>query len=130
MPFYGHCTSTVRRPCDSRAGAVRSSHEPTVIGRFFLFQNDPQKPCVLRTIAVRPSGDARSGIVRCSYDVSTGYVFTILIFLYSSELNKIAEATTILRRQKTVRYRTISVRRPHENGKLGIVRSRRRPNVN
>ena len=132
VPFYGHCTGTVRRPCDSRAEAVRSSQEPTVIVRF-LFQNDQQKPCVLRTINVRPPCDASTGIVRCSYDISTGYVSTILNFLYNSELNKIVEATTTLRRPKTVRYRTISVRRSHENGNSGIVRSpeaRRRPNVN
>ena len=90
---------------------------------FFILQNDQQKPCVLRTIAVRPPCNARTGIVRCSYDVSTGYVSTILIFLYNSELNKIVEATTTLRRPKTIRYRTNSVRRSHENGNLGIVRS-------
>ena len=123
VPFYGHSTGTVMRPCDSRAGAVRSSQEPTVIVRIFLFQNDQQKPCVLRTIAVRPPCGASTGIVRCSYDMSTGYVSTILNFLYNSELNKIVEATTTLRRPKNVRYRTISVRRSHENGNLGIVRS-------
>ena len=82
----------------------------------FLFQNDQQKPCVLRTIAVRPPCNARTEIVRCSYDVSTGFVSTILNFLYNSELNKIVEATTPLRRPKTVR-------RSQENGNLGIVRS-------
>ena len=117
-----HFTGTVRRPCDSRAGALRSSQEATVIVRF-LFQNDQQKPCVFLTIAVRPSCDASARIVRCSYDMSTGSVSTILIFLYNSELNKIVEATTTLPRPKTVRYRTISVRRSHENGNLGIVRS-------
>ena len=122
VPFYGHYTGTVRRPCDSRAGPydhrkrLRSSCD-------FLFQNDQQKPCVLRTIAVRPSCDASTRIVRCSYDISTGYVSTILNFLYNSELNNIVEATTTLLHQKTVRYRTISVRRSHENGNLCIVRS-------
>ena len=123
VPFYGHSTGTVRRPCDSRAGAVRSSQEPYGHRAIFLFQNDQQKPCVLRTIAVRPRCDASKGIVRCSYDMSTGYVSTILNFLYNSELNKIVEATTTLRRPKNVRYRTISSRRSHENGNLGIVRS-------
>ena len=123
VPFYGHCTGIVRRLCDSRAGG------PTIIARAyghratFLSKNDQQKPCVLRTIAVRPPCDARTGIVRCSYDVSSGFVSTILIFLYNSELNKIVEATTTLRRPKNVRCRTISVRRSYENGNLGIVRS-------
>ena len=76
---------------------------------FFLFQNDQQKPCVFRTIAVRPPCNALTGIVPCPYDVSMGYVSTILNFLYNSELNKIVEATTTLQRPKTVRYRTISV---------------------
>ena len=62
-------------------------------------------------------------LVRCSYVVSTGYFSTILFFLYNSELNKIVEATTTLRRPKTVRYRTMFVRRSHENGNLGIARS-------
>ena len=89
----------------------------------FLFKIDRQKPCVLRMIAVRPLCDARTGIVGCSYDVSSGYVSTILNFLYNSELNKIVEAMTTLRRPKNVRCRTISVRRLYENGNLGIVRS-------
>ena len=49
-----------------------SEQEPTVIMRFFLFQNDQLKPCILRTIAVRPRCGAHMGIVRCSYDVATG----------------------------------------------------------
>ena len=118
VPFYVHCTGTVRY----LAGAVRLSQEPTVIVRF-LFQNDQLKHCVLRTIAVRPPCGARTGIVRCSYDVSTGYVLTIFNCLYNSELNKIVEATATLRSQNSVRYRTASVRIPHGNGNLGIVRS-------
>ena len=121
-------TGTARASCGDLAIAVwgpydQSSQEPTVIVQFFLFQNDQQKTCVLRTIAVQPPCNAHTGIVRCSYDVSTGYVSTFLIFLYNSEFNKIVEATTSLRRPKSVRYRTISVRRSHENGNLGIVRS-------
>ena len=122
MPFYGHCTGTVRQPCNSRAGAVRSSQEPTFILRFFCSKTtsknlafSTRSPCDHREMPVR-------GIVRCSYDVSTGYVLTIFYFLYNLELNKIVEVVTILRRPKTVRYRTASVRRSHENGNLGIVR--------
>ena len=115
----GHLTGTARASCGDLAIAVwgpyyyckslRSSCD-------FLFQNDQQKPCVLRTIAVRPPCNARTGIVRSSYDVSTGYVYTILNFLYNSELNKIVGATTTLRSP-------ITARRSHENGNLGIVRS-------
>ena len=123
VPFYGHCTGTLRQPCHSREGAVRLSQEPTVIVRFFLFRNGQLKPCVFNTIAVRPPCGARTGIVRCSYDVSTVYGLTIFIFLYNSELNKIEEATATLLRPKTVRYRTAFLRRPHDNWNLGIVRS-------
>ena len=123
-PF--HFMGTARASCDDFAIAVRGpynqarayDHRAT-----FLFKNYQQKPCVLRTIAVRPPCDARTGIVRCSYDVSSGYVSTILNFLYNSELNKIVEATTTLRRPKNVRYRTISIWRSCKNGNLGIVRS-------
>ena len=119
VPFYGHCTGSVRRPYDSRAGAVRSSQEPKVIVRFFCSKTTSKN----LAFSARSPCDASTGIVRCSYDMSTGYVSTILIFLYNSELNKIVEATTTLRRPKNVRYRTISVRRSYENENLGIVRS-------
>ena len=121
-----HFTGTARASCSDLAIAVRGPYDHRKSLRSscdFLFQNDQQKPCVLRTIAVRQPCNACTGIVRCSYDMSTGYVSTILNFLYNSELNKIVMATTTLRRPKTVRYRTISVRRSHENGNLGIVRS-------
>ena len=124
--YLCHFMGTARASCDDLAIAVRG---PTIIARAygqrasFLFKNDQQKPCVLRTIAVRPPCDARTGIVRCSYDVSSGYVSKILNFLYNSELNKIVEAATTLRRPKNVLYRTISVRRSYENGNLCIVRS-------
>ena len=117
--LHGHRATTLRLPCGGPTIIARAyGHRAT-----FLFKNDQQKPCVFRTIAVLPPCDARTGIVRCSYDVSSGYVSTISNFLYNSELNKIVEATTPLRRPKNVRYRTISVRRSYENGNLGIVRS-------
>ena len=121
-----HFTGTARASCGDLAIAVRGPYDHHKSQRSscdFLFQNDQQKPCVLRTIDVRPPCNARTGIVQGSYDVSTGYVSTILNVLYNSELNKIVEATTTLRHPKTVRYRTITVRRSHENGNLGIVRS-------
>ena len=124
--YLCHFMGTARALCDDLAIAVRGPYDHRNSLRSscdFLVKNDQQNPCVLRTIAVRPPCDARTGIVRCSYDVSSGYVSTILNFLYNSELNKIVEATTTLRRPKNVRYRTISVRRSYENGNLGIVRS-------
>ena len=51
-----------------------------------LFQNDLLKSCVVPTIAVRPLCGARTGIVRSSYDVSTGNGLTIFNFFYNSEL--------------------------------------------
>ena len=121
-----HFTGTARVPCGNLAIAVRGPYDHRKSLRSscdFLFQNDQLKPCILRTIAVRPPCGARKGFVRCSYNVSTGNGLTILNFLYNPELNKILEATATLRRPKTVRYRTASVRRPHGYGNLGIVRS-------
>ena len=117
-----HFTSTARAPCGDLAIAVRGpyDHRKSLRSSIFLFQNDQQKPCVLRTIAVRcPYGD-RAMLLRRVYGLR---FYDFFFFFYNSELNKIVEATTTLRRPKTVRYRTISVRRSHENGNLGIVRS-------
>ena len=122
VPFYGHCTGIVRRLCDSRAGALRSSQEPTVIVRLFCSKTTSKNlalfarsPCDHRAM---PYGD-RAMLLRRVF----GLRFYDLNFLYNSELNKIVEATTTLRRPKNVRYRTISVRRSYKNGNLGIVRS-------
>ena len=53
MQFYGHCTGTVRQPCDSCVGVVRLSQEPTIIAQFSFCQNDHLKSCVVRTISVQ-----------------------------------------------------------------------------
>ena len=128
-PF--HFMGTARASCDDFAIAVRGPYDHRKSLRSscdFFVQKRPEKnlaffarsPCDHRAM---PCDHRATGIVRCSYDVSSGYVSTILNFLYNSELNKIVEATTTLRRPKNVRYRTIFVRRSCENGNLGIVRS-------
>ena len=118
--YLCHFTGTARALCRDLAIAVRGPYDHRKSLRsscdFFLFQNDQQNPPILRMIDLRPPCNARTGIVRCSYNVSTSYVSMTLNFC-------MIQATTTLRRPKTVRYRTISVRRSHENGNLGIVRS-------
>ena len=109
-----HFMGTARASCDDFAIAVRGPYDHRKSLRSscdFFVQKRPEKPCVLRTIAVRPPCDARTGIVRCSYDVSSGYVSTILIFLYNSELNKIVEATTPQKRTISYDLRTEIVRK-------------------
>ena len=125
-----HFMGTARLSCDDVAIAVRGPYDHRKSLRSscdFFVKKRPAKTLRSshdrRATTVRCPCDARTGIARCSYDVSLGYVSTILNFLYNSELNKIVEATTTLRRPKNVRYRTISVRRSYENGNLGIVRS-------
>ena len=126
--YLWHFMGTARASCDDLAIAVRGPYDHRKSLRsscdFFCSKTTSKNlaffarsPCVHRAMPVRGSCDAQD------YDVSSGYVSTILNFLYNSELNKIVEATTTLRRPKNVRYRTISVRRSYENGNLGIVRS-------
>ena len=77
--FYGHCTGTVLQPCDSCAGAVRLSQEPTVSHLvIFLFQNDHLKSCVLLTITVRCLLDASTKCLQ-----STGLRFFICCIMQS-----------------------------------------------
>ena len=117
--YLCHFMGTARASYDDFAIAVRGPYDHRKSLRsscnFFCSQTT-RKPWALRTIALRPPCDACTGIVRCSYEVSLGYVSTILIFLYNSELNKIVEATTTLRRPKNVRYHTIS----GDRTKMGI----------
>ena len=74
VPFYGHCTGTVRRPWDSRAGAVRSSQEATVIVRFFVPKTTSKNlafsagsPCDDRAMPVRGSCDAPTTCLRATF---------------------------------------------------------------
>ena len=72
VPFYGHGKGTCRRPCDSRAGTVRSSQEPTVIVRFL---------CSIAKRAaktLRSPHDRRATTVRCPY----GYRAMLLRLIY------------------------------------------------
>ena len=69
VPFYGHCTGIVRGPCDSCAGAVRSSQEPTVIMRFFGSKTtskniafSARSPCDHSVMPVRGSCNAPTEI--------------------------------------------------------------------
>ena len=109
-----HFMGTARASCDDFAIAVPGSYDHRKSLRLLcdvFVQKRPAKTLRSshdrRATTVRPPCDAHTGIVRCSYDVSSGYVSMILNFLYNSELNKIVEAKTTLRRPKNVRYTEI-----------------------
>ena len=94
------------------AGSLRLSQESTII----LAINVNLKSCVVLTITVRcPYGD-----VRCCCDVFTGYGLKIFQTCHCAELNKIVEATMPVNPYDD---RKVSLRRPHGNGDLDIVRA-------
>ena len=101
VPFYRHCTGTVQQPWDSRVGAMRSSQEPSHCAIFCSKTTSKnlvfsaRLTCDHRAMPVRGSCNAPTKCLR-------GYILTIFNFLYNSELNKIVEARTTLRRPKTV----------------------------
>ena len=119
-----HFTGTARASCGDLAIAVRGpyDHHKSLRSSCDIFV--PKRPAK----TLRSPHDRRAITLQCPYGdramlLRRVYGSTILNFLYNSELNKIVGATTTLRRPKNVRYRTISVRRSHENGNLGIVGS-------
>ena len=121
-----HLTGTARALCGDLAIAVRGpyDHRKSLWSSCDFFV--PKQPAK----TLRSPHDRRATTLQCPYRDRAmllrrvyGLRFYDFNFLYNSELNKIVEATTTLRRPKNVRYRTISVRRSHENGNLGIVRS-------
>ena len=65
VQLNGHCTGTVRQPCDSCVVDVRLSQEPTIIVQFLFGPNDHLKSCIIRMFSMRPLCGARVGIVRC-----------------------------------------------------------------
>ena len=74
VQFYGHCTGIVRRLCDSRAGALRSSQEPTAIVRLFCSKMTSKNlaffarwPCDHRAMPVRGSCDAPTTCLRATF---------------------------------------------------------------
>ena len=105
----------MRRPCGL----------PTTIARVhdhFLAKNDNLKSCVVPTITVRGSYDVTAMCLR-----ATGLRFFQIC--HCAELNKIVEATMPLNPYDD---RKVSLRRPHGNGDLDIVRAsytRRKANV-
>ena len=121
-----HFMGTAQASCDNFAIAARGPYDHRKSLRSscdFFVQKRSAK-------TLRFSHDRRVTTVRCPYRDRAmllrrvfGLRFYDFNFLYNSELNKIVEATTSLRRPKNVRFRTISVRRSYENGNLGIVRS-------
>ena len=69
-----------------------------------------------------------------TYDVSPGYGLTFLKkkICKSADYYKIVEATEVVESSRIVGNLRVTLRRPHENAKLGIVRSSQanhRPNV-
>ena len=97
--------ATLRAPYDYRKSL-----------RSFLGQDDNLKPCVVLTITVRcPYGD-RTMSLRCVYGLRAYDFFQIC---HCAELNKIVEATMPVNPYDD---RKVSLRRPHGNDDLDIVR--------
>ena len=85
--------------------------------RSFLDQNDNLKSYVVLTITARcPYGD-RTTSLRCVYGLRAYDFFQIC---HCAELNKIVEATMPVNPYDD---RKVSLRRPHGNGDLDIVRA-------
>ena len=129
---WGYRKMTVRCPydfmgparasCGDFAGSLRLSQDPTII----FGQNDNLQSCVVLTITVRcPYGD-RTTSLRCVYGLRAYDFFQIC---HCAELNKIEEATMPVNPYDD---RKVSLRRPHRNGDLDIVRAsytRRKANI-
>ena len=111
----GVTAATLRAPYDYRKNL-----------RSFSGQDDNPKPCVVPMITVRcPYGD-RTTFLRCVYGLRAYDFFQIC---HCAELNKIVEATMPVNPYDD---RKVSLRRPHGNGDLDIVRAsytRRKANV-
>ena len=118
-----HFTGTALAPCGDLAIAVRRPYDYYKSLRpscdvFFcskITAKTLRSPHVRRAATVRGSCDAPTTCLR-----TTGLRF---LFFVSFRVKKIELAAATLRRPKTVRYRTASVRRPHENENYSIVRS-------
>ena len=102
-----HSTDTAQALCGDLAIAVRGPYDHRKSLRSscdFFVPKRPAKTLLSphdrhATTLQCPYGD-RAMLLRRVY----GLCFYNFIFLYNSELNKIVEATTTLRRPKTVRY--------------------------
>ena len=107
--FYGPCKGIVQRPC----GLL------TTIAR--VYDHFWAKMTILNpALSSRLSCEARTGIVRCHCDVSTGYGLTIFSNLSLCGVNKIVEATMPVNPYDD---RKVSLRRRYGNGDLDIVRA-------
>ena len=108
--FYGPCKGIVRRPC----GLL------TTIAK--VYDHFWAKMTILNpALSSRSSCGARTGIIRCHCDVSTGYGLTIFFQIcHCAELNKIVEATMPVNQYDD---RKVSLRRRYGNGDMDIVRA-------
>ena len=116
--FYGPCKGIVRRPWELLTTIAR------VYDHFWAKMTNLNP-----ALSSRSPCDARTGIVRCHCDVSTGYGLTIFRICHCAELNKIVEAAMPVNPYDD---RKVSLRRPHGNGDMDIVRAsytRRKANV-
>ena len=121
-----HFTGTAQAPCGNLAIALRGpyNHRKSLRSSCDFFV--PKPPAK----TLHSPHDRCATTVRCLYGDHAMLIQRVyglhsydFFFLYYSELNKIVEATTTLRRPKTVRYRRALVRRSLVNGYLGIVPS-------
>ena len=114
--FYGPCNGIMRRPCGLLTTIAR-------VYDYFLAKMTILNPA----LSSRSPCSARTGIVRCHCDVSTGLRFFQIY--HCAELNKIVEATMPVNPYDDHK---VSLLRPHWNGDLDIVRAsytRRKANV-
>ena len=128
---WGYHMMTVRCPYDfmgssGASATLRAPYDYRKSLRSFLGQNDNLKPCVVLTITLRcPYGD-RTMSLWCVYGLRAYDFFQIC---HCAELNKIVEATVPVNPYDDGK---VSLRRPHGNGDLDIVRAlytRRKANV-
>ena len=106
-----------------RAATLRALYNYRKSLRSFLGQNKNLKSCVVLTITVRCPYRYRTTSLRCFYGLTNFQI------CHCAELNKIVEATMPV---NPYNDRKVSLRRPHGNGDLDIVRAsytRRKANV-
>ena len=100
-----------------RAATLRAPYDYRKSLRSFLGQDDNLKPCVVLTITVRCPYRDRTMSLRCVYR-QRGYDFFQIC--HCAEFNKIVETTMPINPYDD---RKVSLRRPHGNGDLDIVRA-------
>ena len=114
----GHCTGTMRQPCDRRAGAVRPFYD--------FSSNDHLKSCGRLTITSRPPHGGRTMLLRRVYGLRA-YDFYFRIYFRAIHNRRGHSDRTAPGKPYDI------IRRPYGNGDIGIIAAsfgRRGINVN